>query len=144
MKSVSGGFILKIATVSDNGVTISQHFGRAPMYVVVTVENGKIVAKEERLRGANTCACGHGTETAGADCHSEHNHDSAESQAKHNSMANSIDDCNVIIARGMGYGAYASLKSRNLEPIITDIPEIDRAVKMYLDGKLINYMEQLH
>jgi predicted Fe-Mo cluster-binding NifX family protein len=136
---------LKIATVSDNGVTISQHFGRAPLYVVVTVENGKIIAKETRERGGNTCACGHGSAPVQAeDCHDGHKHDSAQSQSKHTSMADAIADCNVIIARGMGYGAYASLKSRNLEPIITDVAEIDQAVKMYLDGKLVNYMEQLH
>jgi predicted Fe-Mo cluster-binding NifX family protein len=139
---------LKIATVSDNGVTISQHFGRAPLYVVVTVENGKIIAKEQRARGGNTCACGHGAQAAEAvqptNCHDGHNHDAAQSHSKHTSMADAIADCNVIIARGMGYGAYASLKSRNLEPIITDVAEIDQAVKMYLDGKLINYMEQLH
>jgi predicted Fe-Mo cluster-binding NifX family protein len=136
---------LKIATVSDNGVTISQHFGRAPLYVVVTVENGKIIAKETRERGGNTCACGHASAAApNDDCHAGHNHDSVQSQTKHTSMADAIADCNVIIARGMGYGAYASLKSRNLEPIITDVAEIDQAVKMYLDGKLVNYMEQLH
>ena len=39
---------MKIAAVSEDGVTISQHFGRAPFYVVVTVEDGKIVAHEKR------------------------------------------------------------------------------------------------
>lgn len=134
---------MKIVAVSDNGVTVSQHFGRAPLYVVVTVENGKIVSKEVRERGGNTCACNHGSQ-GGEDCHEGHNHDSSQSQAKHTTMADAISDCNVIIARGMGYGAYASLKNRNLEPIITDVAEIDQAVKLYLDGKLINYMEQLH
>jgi predicted Fe-Mo cluster-binding NifX family protein len=134
---------LKIVAVSDNGVTVSQHFGRAPLYVVLTVEQGKVVAREIRERGSNTCACHHGAE-GGEDCHTEHNHESPQAQSKHTSMADAIDDCNVIIAGGMGYGAYASLKSRKLEPIITDVAEIDQAVKMYLDGKLINYMEQLH
>ena len=39
---------MKIAAVSEDGVTISQHFGRAPFYVVVTVEDGKIVSREQR------------------------------------------------------------------------------------------------
>ena len=39
---------MKIAAVSEDGVTISQHFGRAPFYVVVTVEDGKIVSREKR------------------------------------------------------------------------------------------------
>ena len=31
---------MKIAAVSDDGITISQHFGRALLYVVVTAEDG--------------------------------------------------------------------------------------------------------
>ncbi len=137
---------MKIATVSDDGVTISRHFGKAPLYVVCSVENGKITAREQRVRGAaNTCACNHGT-TQGENCHQEgqHRHNNPVSQHKHTSMADAIADCNVIIARGMGYGAYVSLKNRNLDAVITDVAHIDQAVKMYLDGKLINYMEQLH
>jgi predicted Fe-Mo cluster-binding NifX family protein len=139
----SGGTILKIAAVSDNGTTVSQHFGRATLYVVMTVENGKIVAKEVRERGGNTCACHHGSSSEES-CHDEHRHDTPQSQTLHTSMADAISDCKVIIARGMGYGAYASLKSNKLEPIITDVADIEQAVKMYIDGKLVNYMEQLH
>ena len=29
---------MKIATITDDGVTISQHFGRAPYYMVYTVK----------------------------------------------------------------------------------------------------------
>ena len=38
---------MKIAAVSDDGTTISQHFGRAPFYVVVTVEDGRIVGPRD-------------------------------------------------------------------------------------------------
>jgi len=134
---------VKIAAVSDNGTTISQHFGKATMYVVLTVEDGKVIAKEIRDRAGNTCACNH-HQQPGEDCHDSHGHDSVQSQNIHNRMAGSIEDCQVILARGMGYGAYASLKSRQLEPIITDVADIEQAVKMYVDGKLINYMEKLH
>ena len=37
---------MKIAVVSDDGVSISRHFGRAPYYVVLTVEGGEIRGKE--------------------------------------------------------------------------------------------------
>lgn len=132
---------MKIATVSENGTTISQHFGRAPFYVVMTVENGKITDKQKRIRSAqNTCACHHDSH---ADCHESHGQD-ADSQAKHTGMADSIADCKVLIAGGMGHGAYQSLKSRNIETIITDVEGIDEAVKLYLDGKIINLMEKLH
>lgn len=39
---------MKIGLISEDGVTISQHFGRAPYYLVLTVENGSIVSKEKR------------------------------------------------------------------------------------------------
>jgi len=39
---------MKIAVISDDRVTVSQHFGRAEMYVVLTIEDGRIVAEETR------------------------------------------------------------------------------------------------
>ena len=39
---------MKIAVVTNDGKTISQHFGRAIYYMVVTVENGKIINHEMR------------------------------------------------------------------------------------------------
>ncbi|MGA8903982.1 MAG: hypothetical protein WB661_03120 [Candidatus Bathyarchaeia archaeon] len=39
---------MKVALVSDNGKNVSQHFGRARYYVVVTVENGHEVNREVR------------------------------------------------------------------------------------------------
>jgi len=51
---------MKIAAISDDGTTISQHFGRAPLYVVVTVEEGKIVGQETRDKtGHHTFAAHH-------------------------------------------------------------------------------------
>jgi predicted Fe-Mo cluster-binding NifX family protein len=131
--------VIKVAVVSENGTTLSQHFGRAPFYMVHTVENGKITGKEKRSRSAdNICACHH-DESGG--CHSNHGMD-AESQNKHTSMADSLSDCQVLIAGGMGYGAYQALRSRNIDTLVTDVESIDEAVKLYLKGKLVNLMEE--
>jgi predicted Fe-Mo cluster-binding NifX family protein len=59
-------------------------------------------------------------------------------------MAQSIDDCQVLIAGGMGWGAYESLKSRGIETIVTDVENIDEAVRLYVEGDLPNLMERLH
>jgi predicted Fe-Mo cluster-binding NifX family protein len=48
------------------------------------------------------------------------------------------------IAGGMGWGAYESLKSCGIEPAVTDVENVDEAVKLYLEGKLPNLMERLH
>jgi len=132
---------MKIAVISDDGTTISQHFGRAPYYVVVTVENDKVVNKERRDKaGHHTFAGQHGEhhETGG-----QHGFD-AGAQARHASMMSNISDSQVLIAGGMGMGAYESLKSRGIETIMTDVTGIDEAVKLYLEGKLPNLMERLH
>ncbi|MCX6012209.1 MAG: dinitrogenase iron-molybdenum cofactor biosynthesis protein, partial [Chloroflexi bacterium] len=39
---------MKIAFATEDRNTISQHFGRAPYYLVVTVEGGKVLKKEVR------------------------------------------------------------------------------------------------
>jgi len=131
---------MKIAAISDDEVTISQHFGRAPFYVVLTVEEGKIVNKETRAKtGHHTFAAQHPNLAPGE----RHGYD-AGSQVRHASMAETISDCQVLLAGGMGWGAYESLKSYNIEPVVTDVKDIGEAVKLYLDGKLSNLMERLH
>src|SRR4030042_477499 len=132
---------MKIAAISEDGATISQHFGRAPLYVVATVEDGKVVNKEKRDKaGHHTFSGDQHPETAPGE---RHGYD-AGAQSRHDTMAQSIDDCQVLLAGGMGWGAYESLKSRGLETVVTDVEDIEKAVKLYLDGKLPNLMERLH
>jgi predicted Fe-Mo cluster-binding NifX family protein len=132
---------MKIAIVSDNESTISQHFGRAPYYIILTVENGKVVKQEKFERGAEgTCACGHSEEEG----HHHASHSGPDSAAKHNRMVDPIADCQVLIAGGMGYGAYDALKSRGLQVFITAEHSIQKAVELFFSGKLDNLMEKLH
>ena len=134
---------MKIAVVTEDGSTISQHFGRAPYYQVITVKDGKIISQERRNKAGHPAM-------GGPSCHEESScHDGkhgmdAESQHKHAGMLANILDSQVLIAGGMGYGAFASLKSSGIEPIITDSETIEEAVRLYLEGKLVNLMEKLH
>ena len=132
---------MKIAAVSEDGITISQHFGRAPLYVVITVEDGKVVNKETRPKAGHHTFAGHQhPETAPGERHGF----DAGSQTRHASMAQTISDCQVLIAGGMGWGAYESMKSYNIESVVTDIESIDEAVQLYLKGELPNLMARLH
>lgn len=131
---------MKIAIITEDGATISQHFGRAPLYLVVTVEDGNIVSRETRAKAGHHTFAAHHSELAPGE---RHGYD-AGSQVRHASMAEAIADCQVLIAGGMGWGAYEGLKSYNIEPVVTDVENIDEAVKLYLDGKLPNLMERLH
>ena len=131
---------MKIAVISEDEKTISQHFGMARLYVVVTIEDGKVVSKETRAKaGHHNMGAHHEEHVAGQ----RHGFDAA-AQSTHATMAGNISDCQVLIAGGMGWGAHESLKGFNIEPIITDVKDIDQAVNLYLQGKLPNLMERLH
>ena len=139
---------MKIAAVSDDGVTISDHFGRASLFVVTTVEDGKVVNREERAKTGHHTFAGH-PHILSSDRHpgmapeDEHGH-GAGARVRHASMAATIDDCQVVIARGMGWGAYENMRSRRIEAVPTDVENIDEAVKLYVEGKLPNRMDRLH
>ncbi len=110
---------MKIAAITDDGKTISQHFGRAPYYMVVTVEAGKIVAREmrDKLGHAQFEAEGHEHEE---DANGRHGYGPAADD-RHGRMAQAITDCEALLCRGMGMGAYESMKARNIRPVVTDI-----------------------
>lgn len=132
---------MKIAAITEDGVTISQHFGRAPYYLVVTVENGKIADKEKRDKAGHHSFYGNQHhETAPGERHGF----DAGSQSRHATMAQTIEDCQVLIAGGMGWGAYESMRSRGIETVVTDVNDIEEAVKLYSASKLPNLMERLH
>ena len=131
---------MKIAVITEDGNTISQHFGRAPLYVVVTTEDGKIVNKEARSKAGHHTFAAHHPESESEERHGY----GAGAQSQHASMAETIADCQVLLAGGMGWGAYESMQARNIETIVTDIGGIDEAVNLYIAGKLPNLMERLH
>lgn len=133
---------MKIAAVSDDGVTISQHFGRAPFYVVVTVEEGRVTGREVREKMGHAHFAGehhhgHGPDPRG------HGFDPA-AQSRHARMIAAITDCEILLARGMGAGAYESLRQAGIRPVLTDIARIDDAVQAYLEGRLEDHPERLH
>lgn len=133
---------MKVAAITDDGKTISQHFGRAPYYLVLTIEEGKIVNREMREKmGHNQF---HDQAHAHEDAHgAEHGKDSA-SHNKHVSMAQAIADCKALLCGGMGMGAYESMRQLNIQPVVTDLSDIEAAVQAFIDGKLIDHTELLH
>lgn len=128
---------MKIACITDDGVTISQHFGRAPYYAVLTVEGGRVVAKEVRPK------MGH-QHFQDQEAEGPHDSTSAASHDKHVSMAEAISDCQVLLCRGMGYGAYQSMQQVGITPMVTEEATIEEAVQAYIEGRLVDHTEKLH
>jgi predicted Fe-Mo cluster-binding NifX family protein len=132
---------MKIALITDDGQTISQHFGRAPYYLVVTIEEGKEVQREmrDKLGHNHFVSLEHGEHNP----NERHGFDSG-SHDKHTSMAQTIADCQAIICGGMGAGAYESMRQLNIRPVVTDLRKIDDAIQAYLTGSLKDRTELLH
>ncbi|HNS64437.1 MAG TPA: NifB/NifX family molybdenum-iron cluster-binding protein [Anaerolineaceae bacterium] len=131
---------MKIAVVTDDGKTISQHFGRATHYYVAVIEDANIIATELREKPGHS-------QFAQEPSHEEHHHGhggDAHSHGKHLRMAETIADCQVLICGGMGMGAYESLRGLNISVIVTDLVEIESAIRAYLSGNLVNLTERLH
>jgi len=132
---------MKIAVITDDGKTISRHFGRAGYYQIVEIKNGEIINREMREK------VGH-SEFA----HREQRHyDSSEgsgmdpaSHSKHTRMAETISDCSALICGGMGRGAYQSMETVSIKPLVTKIEDIDEAIDAYLKGNLKDHIEMLH
>lgn len=130
----------KIAAITDDGTTISQHFGRAAYYLVATVEDGQIVDRElrEKLGHSHFSSQPHVEEPG-----QPHGMDSA-SHIKHLQMAEVISDCVALLCRGMGRGAYESMQKSGITPIVTDIAAIDDAVLAYISGDIADRVDKLH
>lgn len=120
----------KIAIATEDGVKISMHFGRAPYYQVVTVEDGKVVASERREKAHHQTG--------------EHQHDHSSHTQIHGDMISAAQGCVAVIAGGMGNGAFMSLQSAGLKAIITDERDVERAALAYAAGTLANHTERLH
>ncbi|MDQ1265156.1 MAG: hypothetical protein QG635_306 [Bacteroidota bacterium] len=160
----------KIAVVTNNGATVSQHYGSSKKYEVFTIENGRISDREEREKfNAHTPGEPHHHNHAHESYQMEsaggfgsganrglgnasgygngfgHNHGAGHhSEDKHNSMIGNIKDCKYLVAGGMGYGIYTHLQNAQIEPIISDIHQIVDAVHAIIDGTIINHAEKLH
>lgn len=132
---------MKIAVITDDGTTISQHFGRAQYYLVATVENGQIISREMRPKlGHNHFS----NEPHEAEKPGQPHGTDAASHNRHLQMSEAITDCEVLLCRGMGRGAYESMKTRNIRPMVTDIANVDEAVMAYTNGQIVDHIEKLH
>ena len=133
---------MKIAVVTEDEKTISQHFGMAPYYMVLTVEDGKITGKEKRDKMNHSHFGGqHGHGHHGGQG-GQHGFDAA-SLNRHAGMAETIKDCRSLLTGEWGW-ALNSLKNYNIEPVITEVTDIEEAVKLYAAGNLQNLTERLH
>lgn len=123
----------KIAFVTDDGRTISAHFGRALYYEIVRVQGNTEVERTRVGKAGHHMweEGGHG----GPGPHQDH---------KHALMTAPLEGISVLIARGMGTGAQQHLLASGVQPILTDLHTIDEALAQLLAGTLVDNPRRLH
>ena len=118
---------MKIAVPTNDGLLISEHFGRSAAFIILEAENGRVTSREIK-------------ENAG-----QHTHDHSScggengAQAGHNhgSMVAVLAGCEVVICAGMGSRAAEALKQAGIREVIVAAPgPIDETVGSYLRGEL--------
>ncbi len=116
---------MKIAFPTDDGRTISPHFGKAGQYVVVDVSGGALTT-EQRSKAH------HG---AGQDHGPGHTHDD---------MFAPIQDCQLLIVGGMGTPAHQAAVAHGFQVVATGLTDITAALQAYLGGTLQDEPRRIH
>jgi predicted Fe-Mo cluster-binding NifX family protein len=141
---------VKIAFVADDERSLSSHFGRAPYVVVVSVENGTEVGREVRQKEAHGAGeqHEHGEHEHGVHVHEpgEHSHagDHGHHHGDHGSKFAAMQDCDVMIVRGIGSPALAHAEGMGLKVFLTRERTIDSALARYLEGTLDHDERRVH
>lgn len=125
---------MKIAIVTNDGDFINPHFGRAEYFKVYHVQEKEIVGVEMRQRASGCCSTGHG-QSQGCGCRDN-------ASEKHQELIAEIQDCDTVIAGGMGRNSYDSLKSQGYEVVLTRHTWTEEAVTAYLESKIENLADQ--
>lgn len=107
---------MKIALPVKDG-QINRHFGKSTTFALVEVENKEIKEVKE-LNSVNLV----------------HEHESLAALLKQHGVE-------VVLAGGMGLGAFIALKSSGIEVINEVNGEIKEVVKAYLTGKIDDYKD---
>jgi len=122
---------MKIAIPSDEGTYLSQHFGRTLGFTIFEVADGQIINQEYRLNDFTGHVLGqhdqHQNQGAGHEDHAQHSH---------NRILNALNDCEVVIAGGMGRRLVDDLTDAGKRIIITTQPETRKAAEMFLTDEL--------
>jgi predicted Fe-Mo cluster-binding NifX family protein len=119
-----------IAIPTDDGQTISSHLGQARYFQVISLEDGKVLSSEARQKVSHT--------------HQQHSHDESSQAHPGKAMFEAIQDCQVLIAGGMGSPAFERARSMGMEVYLTGEKQIEAAMQAYQAGKLDSDMRRVH
>ncbi len=119
---------MKIAVPTNDGSSISEHFGRSAAFLLFDTGNSQITASEMR---ANQGQHNHSETGCTGD------HAGRTEPHSHEAIVNSVAGCEVVICAGMGWRASEALKQAGVREVVVTAPgPAKEAVLAYLRGDL--------
>ncbi len=130
---------IKIAIPTNDGKTISRHFGQARAFLIVTLDNGEITGQELR-------------QLPDAGDHEHHHHHDHDHQHGHGMGGNPahmakfeyLTDCQFLIGGGMGQPAVQRLNSMGVQVALTDHKNIDDLLAEVRTGQVKHNPQRVH
>ena len=119
---------IKVAIPTDDGETVSRHFGQANYFKVFSLDNNQLSSSELREKASHQ----HGDHALQGGIHPGQQ------------MVETISDCQVLISGGMGTPAFTRAGAAGLQVFLTDNLSIPAALEAYLAGTLVNDLSLMH
>lgn len=117
---------MRIAVPTNDGTSISEHFGRSAEFLIFETENGQIKSRKSKSN-------------AGKHSHSQgecKHHSSDASSDNHTGILATLADCELVICAGIGRGAAEALQGRGTQIVVTPSAPAEATVAAYLAGTL--------
>ena len=123
---------MRIAIPTNDGTSISEHFGRSASFLIFEIENGQIKSRELKTNGME-----HSHAQGACD------HHSVESKPhSHAGILATLDGCQVVICAGMGQRAAEALRTSGTQILVAPPAPAEETVIAYLAGKLTQRTER--
>jgi predicted Fe-Mo cluster-binding NifX family protein len=117
---------MRIAIASDDGAAVAAHTGRCRGFVIYEVSGHTAVHVEHRVNTFTAHARGEcsGSPEAGDQHHS------------HGPLIDALNDCGVLITRGLGPRLIADLGERGIESYVCNTELVEDAARQFVQGRL--------
>jgi predicted Fe-Mo cluster-binding NifX family protein len=111
--------ISRIAIATADGVSVCEHLARSAAFVVLEVEDGRIVSRAVRNRESGACG-------------------------NHKSFVEMLEGCQAVICGGIGQGAFDSLAANGIQPVVAPgAYSVEDAARLHLAGTLATTGERV-
>ena len=118
---------MRIAVPTNDGITVSPHFGRSAGFLVFEIEERRIKSREMRT---NQTQHSHAQGACG-------DHSGGSEVQSHAGILSALAGCDVVICSGMGRRAAEALKAGGITEVVFTAPgPAEETVVTYLAGNL--------